>query len=412
MPAGVYVISPEGKLLGRIPVPEDLITNVAFGGADRKTLYVTAGKTLYRFPVAVSGYALAAAEPPWQGKLVVLARPGVKLQKPEGKDIAPKTDGVAKDLTFSVVKEEKEQVLVDSRRQHGWIAKNDAVPSERAVEHFTKELARDPKNSHALTARGLMLGSGKDADKAAADFDRAIELDPRATLAFYHRANLAYGKGQYDKAMADYNAVIEQDPEFDWAYHVRGWIHYRRMDYEKALADYNTAIKLVPTESVFYRDRANVAFIRKKYDEPIADYSKSIELDPTYNVPWNMRGRTWEAKKEYAKAVADYEKAAELAGKQPYYANYYTAIAMLRAACPDEKVRDGKKALEAAKKAHELAKGANELAALAAAHAELGEFDTAIEWQTLAIEAAPQALKDQYRKRLKLYEDKKPYRLD
>jgi gluconolactonase len=58
VPAGVYVISPKGKLLGRIPIPEDLITNVAFGGRDRKTLYVTAGKTLYRFPVKVSGHAV------------------------------------------------------------------------------------------------------------------------------------------------------------------------------------------------------------------------------------------------------------------------------------------------------------------------------------------------------------------
>ena len=57
VPAGVYVIAPEGKLFGRIPIPEDLITNVAFGGANRKTLYVTAGKTLYRFPVHVSGHA-------------------------------------------------------------------------------------------------------------------------------------------------------------------------------------------------------------------------------------------------------------------------------------------------------------------------------------------------------------------
>lgn len=58
VPTGVYVISPQGKLLGRIPVNEDLITNVAFGGRDHKTLYVTAGKTLYSLPVNVKGYAL------------------------------------------------------------------------------------------------------------------------------------------------------------------------------------------------------------------------------------------------------------------------------------------------------------------------------------------------------------------
>ncbi|MCI0685088.1 MAG: SMP-30/gluconolactonase/LRE family protein [Gemmataceae bacterium] len=58
VPPGVYVISPKGVLLGRIPIPENLITNVAFGGPERKTLYVTAGKTVYRFPVNVSGYAV------------------------------------------------------------------------------------------------------------------------------------------------------------------------------------------------------------------------------------------------------------------------------------------------------------------------------------------------------------------
>lgn len=53
--AGVYVISPQGKLLRFIPVPEDTITNNAFGGPDMKTLYVTAGKTLYKFQVDVAG---------------------------------------------------------------------------------------------------------------------------------------------------------------------------------------------------------------------------------------------------------------------------------------------------------------------------------------------------------------------
>jgi gluconolactonase len=58
VPTGVYVISPEGKLLGRIPIPEDVITNLAFGGDGKKTLFVTAGKTIFKIPTAVSGYSL------------------------------------------------------------------------------------------------------------------------------------------------------------------------------------------------------------------------------------------------------------------------------------------------------------------------------------------------------------------
>ncbi len=52
---GVYVISPQGKLLKFIPVPEDYITNTAFGGPDMKTLYITAGKTLYKVRNDIAG---------------------------------------------------------------------------------------------------------------------------------------------------------------------------------------------------------------------------------------------------------------------------------------------------------------------------------------------------------------------
>jgi len=89
-----------------------------------------------------------------------------------------------------------------------------------------------------------------------------------------------------------------------------------------------------------------------------------------------------------------------------------TRLAVLLAVCPDATVRDGKKALEAARRGHELAKGPTELAALAAARAELGEFDQAVEWQEKAIAAAPKTLSDQYRERLKLYQDRKPYRFE
>jgi gluconolactonase len=53
--AGVHVFSPAGKLIDFIPIPEDLVTNCAFGGPGDRTLYVTSGKTLYRLPAKVAG---------------------------------------------------------------------------------------------------------------------------------------------------------------------------------------------------------------------------------------------------------------------------------------------------------------------------------------------------------------------
>jgi gluconolactonase len=51
----VYVISPAGKLLKIIPIPEDIISNTAFGGPDMKTLYVTSGKTVFKVRTEIAG---------------------------------------------------------------------------------------------------------------------------------------------------------------------------------------------------------------------------------------------------------------------------------------------------------------------------------------------------------------------
>lgn len=54
---GIHVISPLGKLLAFRETPADTITNCAFGGADRKTLYVTCGSLLLSIPTKISGRA-------------------------------------------------------------------------------------------------------------------------------------------------------------------------------------------------------------------------------------------------------------------------------------------------------------------------------------------------------------------
>ncbi len=52
---GVHVFSPAGERIAFHPIYEDTITNAAFGGEDLKTLYVTAGKTLFEIASAVAG---------------------------------------------------------------------------------------------------------------------------------------------------------------------------------------------------------------------------------------------------------------------------------------------------------------------------------------------------------------------
>ena len=53
-PGGVWIISPEGKHLGTIKVPER-VSNVAWGDIDGKTLYITASTSIYRVKLNVPG---------------------------------------------------------------------------------------------------------------------------------------------------------------------------------------------------------------------------------------------------------------------------------------------------------------------------------------------------------------------
>jgi len=53
---GVWVLSPAGKRLGKIPAPEGMrFSNLAFGDQDSKTLYVVSPKTLWRIRLKVAG---------------------------------------------------------------------------------------------------------------------------------------------------------------------------------------------------------------------------------------------------------------------------------------------------------------------------------------------------------------------
>jgi gluconolactonase len=53
-PGGVWIISPEGKHLGTIVAPEQS-TNIGFGDADKKTLYIAARSSIYKIRVLTPG---------------------------------------------------------------------------------------------------------------------------------------------------------------------------------------------------------------------------------------------------------------------------------------------------------------------------------------------------------------------
>lgn len=56
--AGIYILSPQGGQIEFIPILHDEVTNCAFGGEDRKTLFVTAGGHLWSLQAKAPGWRM------------------------------------------------------------------------------------------------------------------------------------------------------------------------------------------------------------------------------------------------------------------------------------------------------------------------------------------------------------------
>jgi len=215
------------------------------------------------------------------------------------------------------------------------------------------------------------------------------------------------------EAAAWYNEFIQLNPTDPAGYAFRGWAFKQRKDNENALNDYNKAIELQPSQCAWWNNRALIWIEKKEFEKAIADYGEAIRLFPQYGLAYRNRGTCLQKQKDYANALKDFEKAIELGAESPYSWN---SLARFLAACPDDKFRDGKRSLELATKAFEMTEGKNGwiLDTLAAAHAEVGEFDEAIKFQEKAFldpfYTTDKEKLNEARQRLNGYREKKPFR--
>ncbi len=160
---------------------------------------------------------------------------------------------------------------------------------------------------------------------------------------------------------------------------------------------------------IAFFNRGNAYADKGQYDRAIADYGRAIRLDPDEAVAFYNRGNAYADKGQYDRAIADFDRAIRL---DPDDARAYNSQAWLLATVGEARLRDGREAVRLAETAVRLRDDGNTRDTLAAALAEAGRFAEAQREQNKAIAMARAAGKstDGYEKRLRLYQQGRPYR--
>jgi tetratricopeptide (TPR) repeat protein len=155
--------------------------------------------------------------------------------------------------------------------------------------------------------------------------------------------------------------------------------------------------------------RGDILSAREDDDKALAAYAEAIRIEPKNATAHYHRATLRIKKADYVAAHDDLSAALRL---DPNDRLIQHAMARFLLTCPDPKLRNAQRAIEAATRACELTswKVADELETLAASHAEAGHFDEAVKQQEVAIRLTPddhpsQPTRDAH---LKLYKAKRP----
>jgi tetratricopeptide (TPR) repeat protein len=352
----------------------------------------------------------ATANTSWVGKTVYPR--GSPMYLDEGAEPGgpmPAKKGPALNLiSYRVYAERADHIQVKTREgQVGWLRKADVVTSDDAIAFFTKEIEKNPKDLNAYNRRAAVFRARGDLDAALKDATAAINIRPSAAL-HNNRALIWQSKKDYDKALEDYAHAFNLMPQYPLGLVNRATLWQAQRDYDKAIDDTTKAIQFQPQLPNAYRTRGVALHSKKEYDKAVADFTRALEIDPKSSQLRADRAGSHVALKNYPKALDDFNEALKL---EPSNAVSAAAAAMWLATCPDDKYRDGKRALQIAEQAHSLDRSSTQaLQALAAAHAEVGQFTEAVRWQEHALGDAQLKNSKDAQARLELYRNKKPYR--
>jgi len=267
---------------------------------------------------------------------------------------------------------------------------------------------------------------------AVEEFRQALTYDPNMERVHYNLANSLHQLGQLDEAVGEYQAAIRLSrhgrgsPE---AWTNLGAVLVDKGDPKAGQESFEKALAVDPEYPLAHFDLAHIQADAGQIDIAIAHLRQVLKIAPNYPRAARTlatllaaKGQLEEAAKLYARAVRTDSRdnlSRGLLGlilKARGKAEAINALAWTLATSANAAFRDGARAIDLAQKACELTdwRSAGAMDTLAAAYAETGKFDQAVETARKALELAKSrqnpALLNDIQQHLDCFMARRPYR--
>ncbi|SPE37728.1 Tetratricopeptide TPR_2 repeat protein (modular protein) [Candidatus Sulfopaludibacter sp. SbA3] len=344
-----------------------------------------------------------------------------------------------------------------------------------AIEQYQQALALKPNYAEAHDNLGNALARAGRLDEAIGHYRQALESDPESAQAHNNLAIALVAENHLDEAVAHYRKAIEIDGAYPDAHNNLGAALARQGKFDDAIVHFRQALELSPGGAQAEANLGRALLAESKFDEAIPHLERALsggaetaELHNNLGMALAEKGRLDEAIPQFEKAVAldpanrdananlgraldeaipHLERELEISPGL-VEARYYLGAALMRngkgsqalaqwrqalrqapdnlrvlnetawvlATSRDAAIRNGTEAVTLAEHAAEFTGGRDPvvLATLAAAYAEAGRFDRAVELEKraagLATQQANAPLAATLRTRLTQLEAKVPIR--
>jgi tetratricopeptide (TPR) repeat protein len=282
---------------------------------------------------------------------------------------------------------------------------------DEAVSTYRQLLEVDPSNLEARSRLGTALAQSGRLDEGIAELRLVAERDPGNARARLNLGVALAENGDLRGAIEEHLAVLQLNPDkgrMTLTHFNLGTFYKKTGDPQRAEDHFRKALELDPGLAGAHFDLGEIMSGQGRFAEALPNYLRAAEIQPKSAIVQLRVATTLMSLERYSDAVRALERSvAQIPGER----RLLHALARLLAACPEERLRDGRRSLSMAAEVFESERMAPHAETLAMALAEVGRFEDAEQLQRRILGEIDLSARSEDRQRLQrnlvLYQERR-----